>query len=497
MYKTEIAKVSSPKDLLGITNAKEIFSVDYYQQDKRVVAVLATKTEGTIYDHSKVICDRLNNSSLENVRTVQTRGHQIISSKIKRASGEIEYTLSFSVKMDAEDKLFSFWNIAQYPTGNYQNYQIWGSSFSQVFAIANYIIDQHTNLNGLSSKLVQNVLPNVFVKSGKYANGIIHLNLVNKTKETSINFVGNIATTEVSKHIEVKNSYALTGAYNEVLSIETGVLFDIGFSLETQTSTQKDVLYLADGPWGLDYLKEYATVSNFEVYTAEKEYTDFAYDVDRNVIVSGEVKGNINLFRHLLPGDQTLETPNFNVLKFTATNTKPIELVIMQDDNRTWENRLRYTITANKNSRELFINFNDFKDASGNSATITNIKTLVFSIIGDYTNSAPFSMQINDVAFTSNSRLSLNNFTEISTKKLVNYPNSFAHNTTIKLVSKTKSIQIKVFDLMGRVVDLQNIKTDNSREKVIYKAPHLKTGIYKYQVKDDLNKIHSGTFIVQ
>ncbi|MEO9570025.1 MAG: DUF4114 domain-containing protein [Polaribacter sp.] len=126
MYKTEIANISSPEDLLGITNATEIFSVDYYQGEERISAVLATKTIGSIYDHSKVICDRLNNSSLEDVRTVKTRGHQIISSKIKRATGEIEYTLSFSVKMDAKvNELYSFWNIDQYPSGNYQNYQIW------------------------------------------------------------------------------------------------------------------------------------------------------------------------------------------------------------------------------------------------------------------------------------------------------------------------------------------------------------------------------------
>jgi hypothetical protein len=82
----------------------------------RVSAVFATSTSGKIYNHSKVICDRLNNGSLEDVRTLVTRGHQIISSTIKRATGEIEYTLSFSIKLNSlENELFSFWNIDQYP----------------------------------------------------------------------------------------------------------------------------------------------------------------------------------------------------------------------------------------------------------------------------------------------------------------------------------------------------------------------------------------------
>ena len=63
------------------------------------------------------------------------------------------------------NELFSFWNIDQYPVGDYQNFQIWGSSFSQVFSIANYILDKHSEKNGLISTVEKDVIPNVFVKS--------------------------------------------------------------------------------------------------------------------------------------------------------------------------------------------------------------------------------------------------------------------------------------------------------------------------------------------
>jgi hypothetical protein len=39
--------VSSPTDLIGITNAQQVYSVDYYQGDNRV-AVLATDSWGRI-----------------------------------------------------------------------------------------------------------------------------------------------------------------------------------------------------------------------------------------------------------------------------------------------------------------------------------------------------------------------------------------------------------------------------------------------------------------
>jgi hypothetical protein len=497
MYQTETANVSSPKDLLGVTNAKEIFSVDYYQGENRISAVLATKTEGAIYDHSKIICDRLNSSSLEDIRTVETRGHQIISSKIKRATGEIEYTLSFSIKMGAtENELFSFWNIDQYPSGNYQNFQIWGSAFSQVFSIANFIIDKHTNDNGLTSNKVAEVLPNVFVKSGSYANGVLELFLVNKTNETSIIFDGNIAETEVSAHNNVTSTFSLTGNYNEVLYIETGVLFDIGFSIQTNATAQKDALYLADGPWGLDYLNAYAIVDEFKIQVGARNYSEDGYEVDRNASASGEVKGNINVFRHLLPGDQTLDVTDYSLMHFSVRNNQSLEIVIMQEDNRIWENRLRYTIPANSDEKAYNIPFTDFKDAAGVLVEITNIKTIVFSVIGDYVNYIPFNITVNDVSFISQSSLATHNIMEVKENKLINYPNPFTNSTIIRLATNSKFIQIKVFDMLGRLVDHKKLNTANSKNEATYNVPNLKTGIYKYLLKDANNSSYSGTFII-
>tara|TARA_B100000809_G_scaffold16392_1_gene14686 strand:- start:5765 stop:8935 length:3171 start_codon:yes stop_codon:yes gene_type:complete len=498
MYRTETASVSSPDDLIGLTNADEVFSVDYYQDSTRVSAVLATSTTGKIYDHSKVICDRLNSASLEDVRTVIVRGHQIISSKIKQAKGEVEYTLSFSIKLgSAVNELFSFWNIDQYPMGDYQNFQIWGSSFSQVFSIANYIIDKHTEKNGLISTIVKNVIPNVFVKSGEYLNGFINLNIINKTNETSIDFSGSFAETEVSDRTFINNSYALSGQYNDTLSIETGIIFDIGFSLQKNSSAQKDALYLADGPWGLDYLDEYATVNFFDITSSDRMYSDEIYEVDRNAIISGEVKGNINLFRHILPGNQTLDIADYNFINFLITNNEPVELIIMQEEDRDWENRIRYTIPTNDIEKTVYIPFSDFVDGSGNTVQIKNIKTVVYSIIGDYSNTIAFAMSINNLSFSKQGVLGVSDVNIGKSKKLINYPNPFEYSTTISLLEASNSVIIQVFDLLGRQVDFKNISTGFASKKIYYTSPNLSRGIYKYRLKDDYNKLFFGSFLIK
>ena len=274
-------------------------------------------------------------------------------------------------------------------------------------------------------------------------------------------------------------------------------MFDIGFSLETDSTVQKDALYLADGHWGLDYLEDYTEITNFEINTLEGDYNDEFYEVDRNVKVSGEVKGNINLFRHIVPGDKSFNVLNYESVNFRILNKNSIEVVIMQNEDRAWENRLRYIIPANSEEKEYSISFKDFLDAEGNGDDVTNIKTFVFSVIGDYTNYKPFSFSINNFSFKSKDDLSTKLFNRIEHKKIINYPNPFSVSTTFILPENSQSIQIQVFDMLGRVVDVQKLDTSIDLKKIKYNAPNIKKGIYKYRVKNDLNKIYSGSFIIK
>jgi hypothetical protein len=365
-----------------------------------------------------------------------------------------------------------------------------------VFSIANYIIDQHTKQHGLVSTAIENVTPNIFVRSGAYLNGFINLNIINKTKERAVYFYGSFAETEVSNRSVMNNSFALTGNYNDILAIETGIIFDIGFALQKDSNAQKDALYLADGPWGLDYLEDYATVRDFEITTSEIEYNDALYAVDRNVFVSGNVKGNINLFRHLLPGDQNLKMTAYNSINFSMTNNESVELIIMQEEDRAWEHRIRYVIPPNSTEQFFSIPFSDFTDNTGNSVQIKNIKTVVYSIIGDYLNSIPFEMSVKKLSFGSQDMLSAQDVNIEKNRQLLNYPNPFKYSTTIRLKAPSPHVFIQVFNVLGRTVDFQKIPTGNDFQSVYYSIPKLASGIYKYRLKDVRNKIAVGTFLI-
>lgn len=498
MYGVETASVSSPTDLLGITNASEVFAADYYSGENRVSAILATKTEGTVYDHSKAICDRLNSSSIEDIRTVTTRGHKLVSSKIKRANGLIEYTVGFSVKIGtAENELHSYWNIEQYPRGDYYNFQVWGSTFSQVFSNVNYILDAFSKEKKLISDGTNTEIPSVFVSSGKYSNGQLLLEIINKNKSKEVLFNGKIQDTEVSNTRTYSEILSLSGNWKESVIVDTGVLFDIGFSLSTTTSSATDGLYLADGPWGIDYLKDYASVTSFNVSNEDVYDEETEYEINRGVSLQGQVTNNVNIFRHVLPGNQTLNVETYNYLSFEMETTNQIEVVLMTENLDNWENRLRYTISANS-AKELYeISFDDFKDGNGNKGNVKDVKTIVFSILGDFSSSVSYDVSINNVRFkTSNSVLSVDELEIVNIDKVTNYPNPFQGETTIVLPKASNNVKVKVFDLLGRQIYSRELSTTGiNRKKVICNPEISIRGVYKYIVLDKLGNIYKGTFV--
>ena len=69
---------SSPDDLIDITNATEVFSVDYKDGDRNIASELALKTEGSVYEHNKNICDRLLGAQLHSVSKLFVNGQPFI-----------------------------------------------------------------------------------------------------------------------------------------------------------------------------------------------------------------------------------------------------------------------------------------------------------------------------------------------------------------------------------------------------------------------------------
>ncbi len=491
-FGTEEPRYSTPSDLIGVTNAQEVVSVDYYSEEDRVAAILATATDDGVYDHSKVICDRLNGSSLEEVRSVRVRGHQVISSKIKRENNVMEYTVSFSVKLgDQENELFSYWNIGQYPAGDYNNFQIWGNSFSQVFNLANHIIDTLNTEKALISTSNNEILPDVYVQSGFYDQGKLYLNIVNRVGAQQTYFTGNVKTTEVASLSTYNTTIPLNGDVYQQVVVDTGSLFDIGFSLATNTTPAIDALYLADGPWGLDYLENEVMIDQFDIELSQNEVNADGYQVERNPKISGSIRETMNLFRHLKAGELMVDVTELEQISFEYKSSLPMEVILVTDLDIPWENRLRKTIPAATAMTQQHIPFSEFLDSSGNPVNFDNLRSVVFSINGDYSSFKPFELQLNDVSLEKASKIE-----EVATtQKLQNYPNPFTDHTKISLTQSTESVQLRVFDLSGRMILSQDVDTAQGEREVSFTPQDMRPGIYTYTITYDDSKTEASKFV--
>ncbi len=475
MFGSEQSYESSPTDLLAITNATEVFAVDYYEENNRIAAALATKTTGEVYNHSKMICDRLNGSSLKDIRTVTIQNHEMVMLKIERANGQVEHAILFSVADNANNyELHSYWNIFQYPSVDFSNFQIWGSSMGQVSHIINHILDELNATKPVTSSAALDRIPSVFVKKGFYKNGTIQLEIVNKTGDANLQIAGNSRETELASETSFNQNVALSGNYEEEITLTTGGLFDMGLTLLGSSSPQADAVYLADGPWGLDYNEAETTINNFQILTSSLINED-NYSVERNPLVSGSILGTANLFRTILPGELTFDASVYESLAFSISNNLPVEVVLVTENLVDWNNRFKFQLPVNAQATAYQINLSDFQNANGESLNEFQLKSIVFSVQGNYQDFQDFSVGISDVQFTTES-LSAQVYQNV-TASFYAYPNPVKENLNMVFPHPMEKANLQLFDMLGRKVFEHSFSTKDNQAQV--NLSQLKRGVYQ------------------
>ncbi len=494
MFGTELPYNSTPLDLLQITNAAEVYSVDYYNGIDRVSAGLATYTNGRVYDHSKSICDRLNGSSLEDVRTVVLRGHKLINITFKKADGKVEYAISFSVRIQPNQyQLYSYWNIDQYPSGQYLNFQAWGKSMGQACAVANKIIEKLESENPIISDPSSTKIPAVYVKKGQYKNGKLQLTIINKAKINTITINGNFTPSETTSLQSFSSTVALNGDKEKNVELSNSTLFDAGVSLTYNGADQSDALYLADGAWGLDFDKTLASNVVFNVAKNDATFSQDQLNIERNPSVKGMVKGTVNLFKNAKAGNMPLDISSYAYLSFQIQSSKAVEVVLVNNDLLNWNQRARFAIAASAEPKMITIPIAKFIDSAGRQAILNNIKSLVFTIQGDYKEFTEFKMDISKVSFNNTVPLVAINTANNDNVKV--YPNPIERSAIISLPSSVTSGTLVITNALGSIVRSEFITVFNG--KYTFNRNNLQAGGYMFKVITNDTNAYNGKFILK
>lgn len=490
----EEALVSSPTDLIALTNASEVFSADYYLEDKRVAAALVTSTQGAVYNHTKSVCDRLNGGALDDIRYVNLQGLDIVYAEIETGQGLKEYSAWFSARETAEAyDIISLWNIGDYPGGDYLNFQAWGATPAQVFNTLNYALDQLKAEKEVRMTTDSAALPQVFVKSGTYQNGQLRLQLVNRAGAKQVKLTANMRDTEISGIEQFEQIVELSGNSEETVLVETGYLFDAGISVQQEGYGVYDALYLADGAWGVDYNQELSEVNYFSIDPVTVQPVAGKYLVERDFELEGTSADVINVFRNLKAGHNYLDLSEYSSLQLGIENNVPLEISIVEKDLASWENRLRMTLAVHDNElQDVVLDLERFTRGDGSTGQIGEVQSLVFSYLNQSGYRENVNVSVKNVTFGRQNVVTALEPGLAAANTLSMYPNPAAGHVMVNLPMEDTSHSLTLVNLQGGVVLNQVI---NKKGGVIKVDLTVKRGYYNLMIRGEKG-VYSSALVV-
>lgn len=505
-----IAVESSPSDLIAITNATELYSVDYVKDNQTVAVVLATKTENGVYEHTKFICDRLLGAELLSVSTIELfadeseegdggqGGIQFIKSIIKNSNNTQEFVLSFSgrlVNNEVNFEIDSHWNIDKYEAGaTYYNFQIWTNSIDDLLtlgqeALALFDIQKPISNYNTSSP------PPVFVKKGAYINGTLELELINVRKSSSVVIDAGFKRTETSDTAYFNQTVALTGNYIENLIIETGNIFDIGFRIENEYNLTPDDLFMSDGVWGKDDSPAGTTVNEFTITQNDNVYTGSGYRVERNIFLNATTSEYVSAFRSFTPRFTAVDLSEYDVLELDANGTGDLEITIIKEGIGAWENQYRTTIKLNETESHYAIPFAYFVSATEGVLDLNDAVNIVFTMSSDGVEEVLKVMNIKDIQFR---QQVLGVDTEvIAQNEALLTPNPMSSNSQLSFYSEVDAnTDIEIYSLTGALLKRIEENSVIGNNKITILKEGLRPGLYFVKIGNDYRNYKTIKLIV-
>ncbi|MEM6722347.1 MAG: T9SS type A sorting domain-containing protein [Bacteroidota bacterium] len=490
---------STPADLVNITNATEIYSVDYLRNNASVASILALKTENGVYEHTKYICDRLLGAELISVSTINIDGQPFIKSLIKNTDNTVEFVLSLSAKVVNNEVNFaieSHWNLDRYE-GNvtFYNFQIWSNSLDDLYLLGEEVL-RLLDVQKPISDYNLSTPPTVFVRKGKYENGGLNLEMINTNTSQSVAFDAGFRTTETADFNNMSSTLNLNGNYITNMQVPTGNLFDIGFRIGDGIATPDD-LFMSDGPWGIDDSQENTTILNYTVSPNEFEFDADVFPIERNVSLHASTNRYFAAYRALTPRFKPVNLTDYNTFNFTAKGTGQLEIAFVKASISDWAMQPKTIVNLTATDQEYNIPVSSLSSASNSPVDLGDVVTIVFTIASENGQLITRTVDISHIYFSTESTLSVvaieNEITAMSA-----IPNPMTSQTTIHFTAKqSEDVQLFVYDQVGKVVYTSKVKAENGQNTVPLNRQNWRSGLYFCKIEGKTQTYKTVKLIVQ
>lgn len=378
--------ISSPTDLKSITKAEEVWSADYILNENIFATVFSTMTSDGVYDHTKVVCERLAGTKIRDIQNVTVEGHDILMTTLERENGNLEYSISVSIEIinDQKYKVFSRWAVDQYPkVGKFLNYQIWSSAPFLTKDILKQILSNiNQNMDRIEDTSMPSIIPEVFIESGRYIDNTIEYKINNTTNENQfISLIGSTTSTEIDSSPMPYLEYVTVkpGLNNLILENNSGALFDVELKVITAGSDNYDVVYFSDGAWALDYETANTDISDFEILSNDVETSQNEFVIPRDIAVEYRSNDYLTLYKNLKPSGGSIDLDRYNGMTLEIEGEGALEVKLIKSSIGKWEEQSYHTIDLEQGKNEVIVPFAYFRNSRSAEMTFEDVRMITFT----------------------------------------------------------------------------------------------------------------------
>jgi len=453
------ASITTPKDIISMTNAKEVLSIDFSINNKAKAVAFGTRTEGQVYDHTKTICDRLKGSELIAIQNVTVNGINLIRYDLKGTDGITEYAMSFVVGSKNGRNSYtvqSNWLNKDYRNDDIMyNIQLWAVNTGLLMDMATSTIAKlqaSMPVDVIDSKVG---LPKTYITIGK-RNGV---NLDLKIENTQAAGSGYFELTEKATE-KSTSSTKRTVPFSVRANGKTSVSLPVSDNYEASIDVffngkLEDQVFMADGNWGYDYntatssVKTFVTTNNPAISSANPE----DYLLFRNMKIEATSPDVVSVYKVFRGGGAPQDISEFKTFKFNASGAGTnLRITLVKSSITNWADQYSYYLPLNGDNKIYQISLNDFKSKTGNEKLKpTDLTTAIFSFEMANGRNTSFTSTVSGVSFTkedigyANSLLSkeVTVFPNPTTRKFnISFKSDSSIDLVVKLINSTNGLVV-------------------------------------------------------
>jgi hypothetical protein len=220
----------------------------------------------------------------------------------------------------------------------------------------------------------------------------------------------------------------------------------------------KDVVYMSDGTWTVDYNKATTVLNNFTVTNDSKRtYSPEEYPLFRNVELKANSSDFVSVVKLLRGGGAEMDLNAYKGLKFSASGGYNLHVTLVKNGIVDYKNQYAADIQLALGQQDYFLPLDKFTSAS-TSAKIDakDVTTVIFTVeVGTGKNSSINSTLAN-IAFT---KEDLSYLASLSANEVSVYPNPASGNKlTVNFASaKDAELSLRLTDMNGKVLTLKQV----------------------------------------